>query len=321
MARRRKGRAINGILLVDKHQGESSNAIVQQIKRLYGAAKAGHTGALDPLATGMLPVCLGEATKFSQFLLDADKTYEVEAQLGVRTNTSDADGEVVSTALVDVSLEQLENALQQFRGKIHQVPSMFSALKHNGQPLYYYARQGIDIPRDAREIDVFSNRLLSFKGDSVRLRIHCSKGTYIRTIVDDLGQLLGCGAHVRELRRITVADFPEKMEPVSYFKNLVADLEDQGQGHQTLDALLLPMDTPVLKLPSMMLNQADTGRFQHGQNLQIKENQTPAFKVGTYIRVYGPDDLFLGMANVDDNETLQPKRLVVYPALDNSQQV
>jgi tRNA pseudouridine55 synthase len=321
VARRRKGRAINGILLVDKHQGESSNAIVQQIKRLYGAAKAGHTGALDPLATGMLPVCLGEATKFSQFLLDADKTYEVEAQLGVRTNTSDADGEIVSTAEVNVSLEQLEAALAQFRGKIHQVPSMFSALKHNGQPLYYYARQGIDIPRESREIEVFSNHLLSFQADSVRLRIHCSKGTYIRTIVDDLGQLLGCGAHVRELRRITVADFPEQMQPVSYYQNLVAELDNQELAHQTLDALLLPMDTPVLKLPLVIVNQVETERLQQGQSLPIKDEQSASFELGDYVRMYGPEHLFLGMANVEDDYTLQPKRLVVYPELDNTKQV
>jgi tRNA pseudouridine55 synthase len=309
VGRRRKGRAVNGILLVDKHQGESSNAIVQQIKRLYGAAKAGHTGALDPLATGMLPVCLGEATKFSQFLLDADKTYEVEAQLGVRTNTSDADGEVVATAEVDVTLAQLEQALQHFRGKIQQVPSMFSALKYNGHPLYYYARQGIDIQREPREIEVFSNELLSFNADSVRLRIHCSKGTYIRTIVDDLGQLLGCGAHVRELRRTQVADFPETMAPVSHYQGLVEGIDSADDALQILDSLLLSMDTPVLNLPAIALSQADTERLQQGQALSISDTVL----AGTFVRVYGPDDLFLGIANVADNQTLQPKRLVVYP--------
>lgn len=318
MARRRKGRAVNGILLIDKHQGESSNAIVQQIKRLYGAAKAGHTGALDPLATGMLPVCLGEATKFSQFLLDADKTYEVEAQLGVRTNTSDADGEVVETTKVSVTLEQLERALQQFRGKIRQIPSMFSALKYNGHPLYHYARQGIDIPRESREIEVFSNELLSFDVDSVRLRIHCSKGTYIRTIVDDLGQLLGCGAHVRELRRTQVADFPETMAPVSHYQAVVEGVDSPDDAQHMLDKLLLPMDTPVLNLPALTLTQADTERLQQGQSIRVLDSDLTACLIDTYIRVYGPDSLFLGIANVVDKHTLQPKRLVVYPTQELS---
>ena len=311
MARRRKGRAVNGILLVDKHQGESSNAIVQQIKRLYGAAKAGHTGALDPLATGMLPVCLGEATKFSQFLLDADKTYEVEAQLGVRTDTSDADGTVVETRDVDISLPQLEQALEKFRGRIKQVPSMFSALKHEGQPLYYYARKGIDIPREARAIEVFSNELIDFDHDSLRLRIHCSKGTYIRTIIDDLGQLLGCGAHVRELRRTQVADFPEQMHSVAHYASLVdAEAEAQSQ-YAILDPLLLAMDTPVKALKEVELDERATKNLQLGQ--AVKYDSELAFLAQQQVRVYGPNRLFLGMAECTEEQPLQPKRLVVYP--------
>lgn len=313
MARKRKGRAINGILLVDKHQGESSNAIVQQIKRLYGAAKAGHTGALDPLATGMLPVCLGEATKFSQFLLDADKTYEVEALLGVRTDTSDADGEVVSTAEVSITLNQLQDALISFRGKIQQVPSMFSALKHEGRPLYYYARQGIDIPREAREIQVFSNELISFEKDKVTLRIHCSKGTYIRTIIDDLGQMLGCGAHVTALRRTKVADFPDQMHDVGFYKSTVENIEDTKSAHTLLDGYLLPMDTPVLNLPAIKVSVNQAQQFQHGQGLTLNSLELPTKALKEFVRVYSEKDLFLGIATVLDNAVLQPKRLVVYP--------
>ena len=196
MGRRRKGRAINGVVLVDKHQGASSNNILQRVRWAFGAAKAGHTGALDPLATGLLPICLGEATKFSQFLLDTDKTYQVTAKLGVRTTTSDADGEVVSEKPVAVEEAQLDTAIDTFRGTTDQMPSMYSALKHEGQPLYKYARQGIEVPRKVRPITVYSIERTRFEGDELDMTIHCSKGTYIRTIVDDLGEKLGCGAHV-----------------------------------------------------------------------------------------------------------------------------
>ena len=196
MAKRRKGRPINGVLLLDKPYEMSSNHALQAVKRIYFAQKAGHTGALDPLATGMLPICLGEGTKFSQYLLDTDKTYQVTAKLGIRTTTSDAGGEVVSEKDVNVSDEQLLQALDTFRGTTKQVPSMYSALKHQGQPLYKYAREGIEVPREARDITVLTLELLRFEHDEVELNIHVSKGTYIRTIVDDLGELLGCGAHV-----------------------------------------------------------------------------------------------------------------------------
>nr|WP_136249613.1 tRNA pseudouridine(55) synthase TruB [Ningiella ruwaisensis] len=313
MGRRNKGRQVNGILLVDKHQGESSNRIVQQIKRLYGAAKAGHTGALDPLATGMLPVCLGEATKFSQFLLDADKTYEVEAQLGIRTDTSDADGQVVETRDVKVSKTQLLDALESFRGEIQQVPSMFSALKYQGQPLYSYARKGIEVPREARDITVYSNDLLAFENDCLRLKIHCSKGTYIRTIIDDLGQLLGCGAHVRMLRRTQVADFPNQMHSVEYYQQHVEDINDETEKYSRLDELLLPMDTPVLSLKPIVLSQADAQCFLQGQQIRQRDSN---YDCGTLCRVYSSSDnadkTFLGVAIIDESARIQVKRLVVY---------
>ena len=209
MSRRRrfKGRDVHGILLLAKPSGITSNDALQQVKRIYNAAKAGHTGALDPLATGMLPICLGEATKFSQFLLDADKRYQVTAKLGERTNTSDADGTVISTRPVVVSDAQLLQALERFRGDSLQVPSMFSALKHQGKPLYEYAREGIEVEREARPITVYELNLLEFSGDKLVLDIHCSKGTYIRTLCNDIGEKLGCGGCMEELLRTRVERF------------------------------------------------------------------------------------------------------------------
>ena len=196
MTRRRpRGRSVNGIVVVDKPLGASSNHVLQQVKRLYGAAKAGHTGSLDPLATGVLPVCLGEATKLSQYLLDSDKSYRTTAKLGIRTTTGDAEGEVVSERPVALT-ELIWSLLARFRGPIEQVPSMYSALKHNGKPLYEYARQGIEIERPARKVNIYRLTLIEFRGDELVLEVDCSKGTYIRTLVEDIGEMLGCGAHV-----------------------------------------------------------------------------------------------------------------------------
>ena len=205
---RRRGRDINGVLLLDKPQGMSSNDALQKVKRIYNANRAGHTGALDPLATGMLPICLGEATKFSQYLLDSDKRYRVIARLGQRTDTSDADGQIVEERPVTFSAEQLAAALDTFRGDIEQIPSMYSALKYQGKKLYEYARQGIEVPREARPITVYELLFIRHEGNELELEIHCSKGTYIRTIIDDLGEKLGCGAHVIYLRRLAVSKYP-----------------------------------------------------------------------------------------------------------------
>ena len=312
MARRKKGRAINGVVLVDKYTGESSNFILQQVKRLYGAAKAGHTGALDPLATGMLPICLGEATKFSQFLLDADKTYIVTAKLGERTDTSDSDGEIVETRPVNVSRADIDNAVIAFRGAIKQVPSMFSALKHQGKPLYFYARQGIIIDREARDITVQSLDVLRFEHNELDMQISCSKGTYIRSLVDDLGQSLNCGAHVTMLRRTKVADYPtDNMITVDKLQSLSEDLtiDREFRGFDKLDELLLPIDTAVSNLPSFDAKDASIERFLHGQEI-LEEN---SFSHSELVRIYrASDDRFFGMAEVDDAGNLQPKRVVVY---------
>ncbi|MGR5066851.1 tRNA pseudouridine(55) synthase TruB [Vibrio alfacsensis] len=310
MARRRKGRPINGVVLLDKPTGISSNDALQKVKRIYFAEKAGHTGALDPLATGMLPICLGEATKFSQFLLDSDKRYRVIAKLGERTDTSDSDGEVVETRPVDVSLEKLEACIEKFRGESDQIPSMFSALKYQGKPLYEYARQGIEVPRESRKITVYEIILHRFEENEVEMEVHCSKGTYIRTIVDDLGEMLGCGAHVTMLRRTGVAKYPyEKMVTLEQLNELLEQAHrDEIAPKELLDSLLLPMDTAVEDLPEVNLNAELTNLVQHGMPVQVF-----GAPEGTPIRMTsGEDKRFIGVAEVNDDGKVAPKRLVVF---------
>jgi tRNA pseudouridine55 synthase len=310
MARRRKGRPINGVILLDKPTGISSNDALQKVKRVYFAEKAGHTGALDPLATGMLPICLGEATKFSQFLLDSDKRYRVIAKLGERTDTSDSDGEVVETRPVDVSLEKLEASIDKFRGESDQVPSMFSALKYQGKPLYEYARKGIEVPRESRKITVYEIVLHRFEGDEVEMEVHCSKGTYIRTIVDDLGEMLGCGAHVTMLRRTGVAKYPyEKMVTLEQLNELLEQAHrDEVAPKELLDPLLLPMDTAVEDLPEVNLNAELTNLVQHGMPVQVF-----GAPEGTPLRMTsGEEKLFIGVAEVNGDGKVAPKRLVVF---------
>lgn len=311
MARRRKGRAINGVLLLDKTTGISSNDILQKVKRLYFAEKAGHTGALDPLATGMLPICLGEATKFSQFLLDSDKRYRVIAKLGQRTDTSDSDGQVVETRPVNVQRETLLAHIASFQGQTWQVPSMFSALKHQGKPLYEYARQGIEVAREARKINVYEITLHRFEGDEVEMEVHCSKGTYIRTIVDDLGEMLGCGAHVTMLRRIGVANYPyQSMVTLEQLNALVEQAQgEESEKYQRLDELLLPMDTAVQDLPEVNLIAELAHMVQHGQAVQVFGAPTE----GLVRMTEGEQRRFLGVGQIDQDGKVAPKRLVVYP--------
>lgn len=311
MARRRKGRPINGVVLIDKPTGISSNDTLQKVKRLFFAEKAGHTGALDPLATGMLPICLGEATKFSQFLLDSDKRYRVIAKLGERTDTSDSDGEVVETREVNVDRETLISCIEKFRGETDQVPSMFSALKYQGRPLYEYARQGIEVPRESRKITVYDIVLHRFENDEVEMEVHCSKGTYIRTIVDDLGEMLGCGAHVTMLRRTGVAKYPyENMVTLEQLNELVEQAHrEERSPYDALDALLLPMDTAVQDLPEVNLVAELVDMVQHGQAVQVFGAPTD----GIVRMTGGGDKLFLGVAEIDNDGKVAPKRLVVYP--------
>ncbi|TOF69263.1 tRNA pseudouridine(55) synthase TruB [Vibrio parahaemolyticus] len=310
MARRRKGRPINGVILLDKPTGISSNDALQKVKRIYFAEKAGHTGALDPLATGMLPICLGEATKFSQFLLDSDKRYRVIAKLGERTNTSDSDGEVVETRPVDVTLEKLEASIEKFRGESDQVPSMFSALKYQGKPLYEYARKGIEVPRESRKITVYEIILHRFEGDEVEMEVHCSKGTYIRTIVDDLGEMLGCGAHVTMLRRTAVAKYPyEKMVTLEQLNELLEQAHrEEIAPRELLDPLLMPMDTAVEDLPEVNLIPELADMVQHGQPVQV----LGAPEQGSLRLTMGEERLFIGVGEMNGDGKIAPKRLVVF---------
>ncbi|MGZ9897615.1 tRNA pseudouridine(55) synthase TruB [Shewanella gaetbuli] len=309
MARRQKGRFIDGIVLLDKSTGMSSNHALQRVKRFFNANKAGHTGALDPLATGMLPICLGEATKFSQHLLDSDKRYTVIAKLGQRTDTSDSDGEIVQTREINFSEEQLQTALAHFRGDTMQVPSMYSALKYQGQPLYKYAREGIEVPREARPITVYELNFLGLEDDELTLDIHCSKGTYIRTIIDDLGEMLGCGAHVIMLRRTQVAHYPyEKMVTLEQLEALVASAAEQEVPvGELLDPLLLPMDTAVANFAEINLPEAMQYYVMQGQAMQAS-----GLKPDELVRItIGEQRRFVGIGSMNDDGLLAPKRLIV----------
>ncbi|MFW9299889.1 tRNA pseudouridine(55) synthase TruB [Glaesserella parasuis] len=299
---KKKGRDVHGVFLLDKSQGVSSNDIMQKVKRLFNANKAGHTGALDPLATGMLPICLGEATKFSQFLLEADKRYRVIAKLGERTDTSDADGQVVQTREVKVEIADILAVLEAFRGEILQVPTMFSALKHNGKPLYEYARAGITVEREARPITIFELLFVEYQAPYLTLEVHCSKGTYIRTLVDDLGEALGCGAHVTMLRRLAVADYPvEKMMSLEALQNLA-----ENQPLVELDQLLLPMDSAVARLPHLDLTDEQTKAVGFGQRVKFDNLQ------GIYgqVRLFSAEKLFLGVAEITADNVIRPSRMV-----------
>ncbi len=305
MARRSKGRPLDGILLLNKGLGLSSNKALQQAKGIFFAQKAGHTGALDPLATGMLPICFGEATKFTQFLLDTDKTYVVRAKLGVRTTTSDSDGEVVSTKPVNVTREQLQQRVDAFIGESDQYPSMYSALKYQGQPLYKYAREGIEVPRKCRRITVYSLTLDEFDeaNDEVQMTAHVSKGTYIRTIVDDLGEQLGCGAHVIMLHRSKVGSYPsDKMVPVEELEaRLARAKEEEVEPSTYLDELLLPMDSALVDLPVVNISEEEGKAFGHGQAITFADVPDGVVKVVAAGR-------FIGIGERNEQGKLKAKR-------------
>jgi tRNA pseudouridine55 synthase len=304
---------VHGVLLLDKQQGASSNDVLQKVKRLYNANRAGHTGALDPLATGMLPICLGEATKFSQYLLDSDKRYRVIARLGQRTDTSDADGQVVEERPVTFTAAELASALESFRGNTQQIPSMYSALKYQGKKLYEYARQGIEVPREARPITVYELLFIRHEGDELELEIHCSKGTYIRTIIDDLGEKLGCGAHVIYLRRLAVSRYPiERMVTLEQLQELVQQAEQQDvPAAELLDPLLMPMDSPASDFPVVNIPTVVAAYFKNGQ--PVRASTTPA--EGLVRVTQGEEGKFIGMGEIDEQGRVAPRRLVVeYPA-------
>ncbi len=302
MSRRRKGREVNGILVIDKPQGVTSNGILQQIKRLYGAAKAGHTGALDPLATGVLPLCFGEATKFSQMMLDSDKAYITTARLGVRTETGDAEGAVVEEKPVPALTEaEVEAVLEDFRGDIQQVPSMYSALKHQGKPLYEYAREGIEIERPARPVTIYELKLLAIRENELDLAVTCTKGTYIRSLVEDIGEQLGCGAHVSALRRTLAAGYTLANA------HDVKELEAMRERGDSLDGLLLPPESALTMFPEHRLAGPALVSILNGQPVRI-----PGQPFEGFVRIYG-DRSFVGLVEAlpdGDSTALVPRRLV-----------
>jgi len=293
MARNKKGRLVNGILLLDKPSGISSNAALQKVKRLYQAQKAGHTGSLDPLATGVLPVCLGEATKVSHFLLDADKRYRAKCILGAVTTTGDSEGDILEQfSIPDINKDELLAVLASFEGAQNQTPPMYSALKHNGRPLYEYARKGIEIERKSRPITLFEVKLINFSihpADSqaqsfIEIEVHCSKGTYIRTLCEDIGKKLGCGAYISQLRRLKSGPFLLSQsitidELYEQFNSSEVQLKSAQQPLsveqvEKVDALLLPADTAIQEFSRIDLDELQYQQIQNGINIEVKSEYT-----------------------------------------------
>jgi len=286
---------VDGVLLLDKGQGMSSNDALQKARRLFSAAKGGHTGTLDPMATGLLPLCFGEATKFSADLLDADKTYEAEIRLGVSTDSGDAEGKVTATAEVNVTEADIGRVLPQFTGNILQVPPMHSALKRDGRPLYELARQGITVDREARPVTIHAIELLAFAGDTLRISVSCSKGTYIRVLAQDIGAVLGCGAHLTALRRTRVGDLV--LDGALTLQQLDS-IEESARSVR-----LSPVDALLQSLPRIDVSGEAEQRFRHGNPVDL-----PAGLTGK-IRVYA-DDRLIGVGEPGPGGRLWPKRLV-----------
>ncbi len=289
-------RAVHGVLLLDKPLGLSSNDALQKAKRLYRAEKAGHTGTLDPLATGLLPLCFGAATKFSQVSLDADKTYRATLRLGVTTTSADAEGEVLQRRDVAVRREQLEQVCAGFKGAVSQMPPMHSALKKNGRPLYEYARAGIEVERAPRSITIHRITVIEGEGDAWVIDVHCSKGTYIRTLAEDIGAALGCGAHLQALRR--TASGPLSLEGACTLEQLEALTEPER------DSLLLAPDALLAAWPLLRLGAEDAGRLLSGVRRRLALPDAP------HIRLYGPEPrAFLGAGHVAGGELIATRLL------------
>lgn len=307
MGRRRKhGRDIDGILLLDKPRHLTSNEALQRVKRLFQANKAGHTGSLDPLATGLLPVCLGGATKFSTYLLDADKHYRVRIRLGITTTTADAEGEVLETRpVVGVDETRLRAVMARFLGPIEQLPPMFSAVKHQGERLYKLARQGIEVERQPRTVTIHRLALIDLALPELDLDVHCSKGTYVRTLAEDIGAELGCGGHVIGLRRTGVGPY---VEPERRFVTL-EEIEDLIAAHEdpfpVLDSLLLPLESALEHWPAVRLTADAAFYLRQGQAVLVPQAPTEGL-----VRLYDPSRHFLGVGCILDDGKVQPKRLL-----------
>lgn len=299
---KKKWRRVDGVILLNKPIGLSSNQALQKVRRLYQAEKAGHTGALDPLATGMLPLCFGEATKFSQFLLDANKRYITTLALGVRTTTGDAEGDVLSDEIPpELTNAELESVLEKFRGAIDQIPPMYSALKHEGRPLYEYARQGITIERKRRSVYISELTVVERTANTITLDVSCSKGTYIRTIGEDIGEALGCGAHLQALHRVSTASYdPKEMMTLEELEKVAEE------GESALDAYLLPMDTAVLHLNRVELTAFETQDIYHGR---VISKITP-WDDDSLVRMYAESThKFMGLGRIVGDE-IKPHRLI-----------
>jgi tRNA pseudouridine55 synthase len=304
MARRRnKGRPVDGILLLDKPGGLSSNQALQRVKFLFRAAKAGHTGSLDPLATGLLPLCLGHTTKFSSFLLDADKRYRVIVTLGVTTDSADADGKVLETRPIEgIDAAAVRDLLPRFTGSIEQLPPMYSAVKHQGERLYKLAREGKEVERTPRTVQIFELTLLGFTPPTLELDVHCSKGTYVRTLAEEIGAALGCGAHVSGLRRTGVGPYVEGETRFVTIAEVEAAAE---QGFEALDALLLPLDSVLGHCPAVRLSADAAFYLRQGQPVLVPQAPTEGL-----VRLYASGDQFLGVGVILDDGRVQPKRLI-----------
>ena len=301
---KRKGRPVNGILLLDKPQGITSNGALQQVKRLFGAQKAGHTGSLDPIATGVLPICFGEATKFSRFLLEADKRYLATFKLGISTATGDSEGEIIETRpVVGRSRKDLEAVLADYIGEIEQIPSMFSAIKQNGQPLYKLARQGIEVERKARKVRIASMRLVEFSEDELVLNIECSKGTYVRSLAEDIGEDLGCGAHVSVLRRLRAGPFDID---ASFTLPELIGRKEKADGE--LDKLLLSARSAVRDWPCSVLSALTASYLMEGQPVQVPNSPQSGW-VSLFHEVED-DASFIGVGEILDDGRIAPRRLV-----------
>lgn len=296
--RKNKGRAVNGVLLLDKPIDLSSNHALQIVKRIYNAQKAGHTGSLDPLATGMLPICLGEATKISAFLLDADKTYFFKCQLGTKTSTADAEGEVIETRPFEhISLAAIKKVIPQFIGDIQQIPPMHSALKKDGQRLYELARQGIEVERQARPVTIHSLEITGFEEGVLALEVSCSKGTYVRTLAEDIGEVLGCGAYITELRRTSVGPYTQQMITLDELRQIAE------QGDEALDALLLGLDSAISDWPFVNLDADSAYYIKQGQPVIVPKAPTQGM-----LRIYA-GDRFLGVGEILDDGRVAPRRM------------
>ncbi|MGB4812653.1 MAG: tRNA pseudouridine(55) synthase TruB [Methylophilaceae bacterium] len=299
MQYKRPKKNINGVLLLDKPIGFSSNQALQKVKWLIQAAKAGHTGTLDPLATGLLPLCFGEATKFAHYLTDADKTYVASLKLGITTSTGDAEGEVINTVAVNVNPAQLAKACHQFLGEISQIPPMYSALKFEGKALYEYARAGVEIERKARLVTIHAIELNHFEHDIAQITVTCSKGTYIRTLAEDIGAVLGCGAHLIGLRRTATANYD--------IAQAVTLAQFEATPAEQRMVLLLPEDSAVLHLPAITLDADSTFYLQQGQAIW-QSGVIPQ----SLLRLYDEQQLFLGLGELQADGKITPKRLVVH---------